>query len=152
MQVELEQLVRSTVDSLGFELWGCEFRTRGGGDSLLCLYIDSPNGITSENCTMIARQVRAVLAVESSLGDKVSLEVSSPGIQRRLYCLDHYQRYVGHRIKLCLMRAKNNQRKFEAEIKQVDIKTETIMLQVADDEPWQLVLRDIEKANLLIEY
>lgn len=150
MQQQLEQLIRSTVASLGFDLWGCEFRS-GGQGALLCVYVDGEHGVTADNCTAIARQLRAVLAVESSLGDQTALEVSSPGIERRLYALSHYQRYVGHQIKFSLVRAKDHQRNFEGEIKQVNQDDDTVELLVAQ-ETWLMALHDIEKARLVVEF
>ena len=151
MQPAIDQLIDDTVSAMGFELWGCAFRHAPGQGVLLCVYVDGASGVTSDNCSEIARQLRAVLAVESTLADPVSLEVSSPGIERQLYKLSHYERYVGHRVKFRLVKAKNNQRRYEGEIQRVDKQGKTVVICV-NEEPWTLVLEEIDKAHLVVEF
>ncbi|VEI45704.1 ribosome maturation protein RimP [Actinobacillus equuli] len=59
------------------------------------LYIDKEGGVTIDDCSDVSRQVSAILDVEDPIADKYNLEVSSPGLDRPLFTLAHYQRLSG---------------------------------------------------------
>ncbi len=116
-QLSLEQLtgmLESPVEQLGYELVDLELRT--GADAILRLYIDSPNGIKLEDCEKVSRQVSALLDVEDPLGYEYALEVSSPGLNRRLLKAAHFERFAGERVKVKLKRLFEGRRNFTAEL------------------------------------
>ena len=135
---------------MGYELWGCEFRSQAGGP-LLCVFIERDSGVVIEDCSRINRQLRAVLAVESSNSDQLTLEVSSPGIERSLYCLSHYQRYLGEKVKVRLSKAHNQCRNFIGIIEKADESTQTVVV-ATEIERLSLMLSEIEKARLIVEF
>lgn len=116
-QVSREQLtgmLESTVQQLGYELADLELRT--GTGALLRLYIDSPDGIKLEDCEKVSRQVSALLDVEDPLAYEYTLEVSSPGLNRRLVKAAHFERFAGARVKVKLKRLIEGRRNFTAEL------------------------------------
>lgn len=119
MQIELEQLLKPTLEAMGYELWGCQYLARGGY-ALLRIYIDSANGIGIEDCERVSRQVGAVLDVEDPIAGEYRLEISSPGIPRPLFCVDHYQRYIGQQVDIKLTKPLANQRNFSGIIVSAD--------------------------------
>ncbi|HKM14483.1 MAG TPA: ribosome maturation factor RimP [Marinospirillum sp.] len=127
----LEQLIEPVVQSLGFEFWGLEFSGRGQ-HTLLRIYIESDQGISVDNCAQVSRQVSALMDVEDPIESEYTLEVSSPGMDRPLFKLDHYQRYTGHQVQLKLRLAYEGQRKFVGLLK--GIEDDEIILQVDEDE------------------
>lgn len=106
----LIKMVSPVVTGLGYELWGCELANTGRSQTLR-IYIDSPDGIDVEDCATVSRQVSAVLDVEDPITGNYTLEVSSPGLDRSLFYLDQYERYIGHPIKLRLKMAATDRRK-----------------------------------------
>lgn len=108
---QLSHLLKPSIVSLGFELWGIEFFS-GATPSLLRIYIDSQNGITVDDCAAVSDQVGAVLEVEEVIPGDYTLEVSSPGIDRPLFFPDQYQRYLNHLIKVRLMWPEHGRRSF----------------------------------------
>ena len=96
---ELMQILEPAVAGLGFELADLEVRV-GRGRGLLRLFIDSPAGITLENCEAVSRQVSHVLDVEDPLPGNYHLEVSSPGLDRRLVKPAHFDRFVGSTVQV----------------------------------------------------
>ena len=108
----LNALIDPVVSALGFELWGIDYLSQGK-QSRLVIYIDHPDGITVDNCANVSRQVGAVLDVEDPITGQFQLEVSSPGMDRPLFTLDQYERYIGHVVALRLRQAFDGQRKFQ---------------------------------------
>lgn len=106
---ELEDRIAALVAGLGCELVGVETRT-GGDSGLVRVYIDTPAGVTVEDCERVSRQVSALLDVEQPMRGPYTLEVSSPGLDRPLFTPDHYRRFIGHRVKVSLVRLHEGRR------------------------------------------
>lgn len=106
----LTPIITSVVIGLGYELWGCELLQEGRNQTLR-IYIDRSQGVDVEDCATVSRQISAALDVEHPILTDYILEVSSPGIDRFLFSLDHYARYLGHKIRLRLKTAQPDRRK-----------------------------------------
>jgi len=143
----LTELVASAVEPLGYELLGVEYLAQGH-HSVLRIYIDSPEGITLDDCDRASRQVSAMLDVEDPIRGHYTLEMSSPGLDRPLFTAAHFAQFIGHEVKLRLHSPLEGRRKFKALIKSVE--GDVIHLTSSEtDENWQISLDNIEKANLL---
>ncbi len=149
-QDRLTELVASAVEPLGYELLGVEYIAQGR-HSVLRIYIDSPRGITLEDCERASRQVSAVLDVEEPIKGQYTLEMSSPGLDRPLFTAGQFARFIGRQVRLRLRMPLHGQRKLTATL--LGVEDETIRVQAPDsDEEWQIPLDDIEKANLVPDY
>jgi len=145
----LTELVASAVEPLGYELLGIEYLAQGQ-HSLLRIYIDSPEGVTLDDCERASRQVSAVLDVDDPIRGHYTLEMSSPGLDRPLFTVEHFTQFIGHEVKLRLHTPLEGRRKFKALIKNVE--GDLIHLASSEtDEDWQIPLDNIEKANLVPE-
>ncbi|WP_163832347.1 ribosome maturation factor RimP [Spartinivicinus ruber] len=144
----LSELIEPTIDSLGFELWGIEFFTQGK-HSKLRVFIESDAGISLENCEQVSRQVSSILDVEDPIAGEYTLEVSSPGLDRRLFKLDHFQRFIGSKVSLKLRIPFEGKRKFVGRINGVE--EDEVVLQV-DEHEYLLPITSIEKANIVPEF
>ena len=69
------------------------------------VYIDGADGINVDDCAKVSRQVSSVLDVEDPIAGEYTLEVSSPGMDRPLFQLEQYSRYVASRLRLNLRHA-----------------------------------------------
>ena len=98
---ELHERLSVLVDSMGYELVGCELLPMGG-KKMFRLYIDGPNGVSLDDCSRVSHQISALMDVEDPFQSRYVLEVSSPGIDRPLFELKHFERFVGSEIKLRL--------------------------------------------------
>lgn len=90
---EILREIESVVDHNGCELWHAEYK---GG--LLRLYIDrpdTPGGVDLSDCEVVSKQVSALLDVMDFGAGRYTLEVSSPGLDRRLYRPRDYERFTG---------------------------------------------------------
>ncbi len=75
---------------------------RGGGKSrMLRIFIDKPGGVTHEDCASVSREVSTIFDVEDAMpGGAYTLEVSSPGLDRKLSRAADFERFQGSRVKL----------------------------------------------------
>jgi ribosome maturation factor RimP len=96
---ELTALLEPEVNTLGYELVDLELRL-GGRSGLVRLFIDSQDGITLDDCERVSHQVSALLDVEDPIPGHYVLEVSSPGLNRRLRKPADFARFRGERAKV----------------------------------------------------
>ncbi len=141
---KIEALLEPTIEALGFELWGLEYLSQGR-HTILRLYIDGENGVTVDDCAEVSRHVSGVMDVEDPITGEYTLEVSSPGVDRLLFRLDHYPLYVGEWIELRLRTPFEGRRKFKGTLK--GIEGEDVVVQV-DDHEFLLPHSAIEKAQV----
>ena len=104
--LERETWLRDTLAGLGYELVDLE-SSRGG---LVRVFIDSPRGITVEDCARVSNHLTRAFAAEGI--DYERLEVSSPGLDRVLRVPAHYQRFVGERVQVELAVARDGRRRY----------------------------------------
>ena len=116
-QDRLVDLLEPVVTGLGYEWVGSEF---DGHQRTLRIYIDSPDGIGVDDCSKVSYQVSGVLDVEDPIPGRYQLEVSSPGLDRPLFALSHFERFIGSLVKLQLSRALEGRLRFKARITGVE--------------------------------
>ena len=108
----LNALIEPVVIGLGYQLWGIE-KVQQGRRVTLKIYIDAKDGVTIEDCAKVSRQVSGLLDVEDPISGDYLLEVSSPGIDRRLFKPEHFDLCKGEKIQVTLRQAFEGQRKWK---------------------------------------
>ena len=111
----VKELVRSVAEGLGYEMVGVEYLDARGG-ALLRVYIDSPNGITVDDCGEVSRQLGAVMDVEDPIPGNYTLEISSPGTDRPLFELSDYEKFVGQTVKIRMRSDQEGRKRFKGVI------------------------------------
>ncbi len=144
---DIEQLLKPTIESMGYVLWGCEYLPQGK-HSLLRVYIDKEDGIGIEDCQQVSYQVSALLDVEDPIPGNYSLEVSSPGIPRPLFNPWQYQHCVGQVVNLKLFKPVASIRKFTGTV--ISANETTLVLDV-DGKRQDFLFSNVAKANLMAE-
>ena len=142
---ELARLLEPTIEQLGYELADLELKL-AGRDSLVRVFIDRPEGVGLEDCETVSRQVSAVLDVEDPVPGHYVLEVSSPGLDRKLTKPAHYRRYVGDNIRVQLRFPIEGRRKFRGRLTAAS--EETIQIEV-DGQLHELPIATIDTARLV---
>lgn len=106
MKAEIERIARQVqelasplVQIEGVEVWGVELRPEVGG-WVLRLLVDREGGVTLDDLTRVSRQLNDLLDAYDVVPWRYTLEVSSPGVSRPLMHPNHYDRYLGKRIKV----------------------------------------------------
>ena len=92
-------IINPIVIDMGYELLGIEY-VGSGKNSVLRLYIDCEEGVGVNDCETVSRQVSSIMDVDDPIIGQYNLEVSSPGIERPLFVIAHYQRFLGHEVRL----------------------------------------------------
>jgi len=147
---KIVNLIEPVVTDMGYELVGVEY-IASGKHSVLRVYIDSDMGVGINDCEKVSRQISAIFDVEDPITGQYNLEVSSPGIERPLFNISHYQRFLGSEVKLRMVRPINGQRKFRGTIGSVSEVHNTIEL-LTELESVTLEIEMIERANLVANF
>ena len=148
LEQKLQDLLQGSVEDLGCELWGIECQ-RVGRYLTVRLFIDKEGGVTVEDCADVSRQVSAGLDVEDPIADKYNLEVSSPGLDRPLFTLAQYTRYVGQEIVVHLRIPVADRRKWQGELAKIENDMITL---IVDKQEQVLAFGNIQKANVVAKF
>jgi ribosome maturation factor RimP len=140
---ELEQLLERTMAALGYQLADFDFSNR---NRLLRVFIDKPEGVSLADCEAATRQLQRVLPVEGVAYDR--LEVSSPGLDRRLKKAADFARFAGHRAEVRLRVPVNGRRNFLGTVRAV--RGERVELDF-DGGELAFELADMDRARLVPE-
>jgi ribosome maturation factor RimP len=157
---KVREIAERVATSLGLEI--VEIDLRGGGKArMLRIVIDKPSGVTHEDCANLSREVGTILDVEDGVpGGSYTLEVSSPGLDRKLLKAADYERFAGSRVKLMTRQPVNGNRHFEGKLESfhdgrltLDVTPVRKKSKVNDGAPQKLELElgNVEKANLVPE-
>ena len=135
----------------GIEIVDVEF-LGGGGNRVLRIYIDKPTGVTHGDCELISEQVGNVLDGEDVIPGEAgyTLEVSSPGVERKLSKPADYERFAGQKAKLVLVEAINNQKHWEGTIR--SLIGNVVTLEPSEGKFVEIPLDKVRKANLKFEW
>jgi ribosome maturation factor RimP len=148
----IQAIVEPVVTSLGYELVGAEFLMQSHS-GLLRVYIDAEDGIQVNDCQRVSHQLSGVLDVEDVIKGEYQLEVSSPGLDRPLFTLEHFERFQGHKARLKLSVPLEGRRKLKGILR--GVKNDQVVLGIestnVEVEEISLPLSAIDKANLIPE-
>jgi len=135
-----EAWLRGTLEGLGYELVDLESSRSG----LLRVFIDTPRGISLDDCERVSKHLTRAFAVEGI--DYERLEVSSPGLDRPLKKLEDFSRFAGQRVSLRLKLPVKGQRRFEGVLGGVE--GGRVVLEVEGSRQ-QIAFEDIDRARLV---
>jgi ribosome maturation factor RimP len=146
----IREIAERVAASEGLEI--VEVQLLGGGNSrLLRIFIDKPQGVTHADCEFISQQVGTILDVEDVVpGASYTLEVSSPGVERKLTKPREFERFVGQKVKIVLRQPVENQRHWVGALK--GFAEGIITLEPSPGRSVQFPLEQVERANLKFEW
>lgn len=145
-QETLEKLIQTTVEGLGYQLWGYEYRPNSN-NGLLRIYIDAEKGIVIDDCVLVSEQISALFDVEDPIPAAYTLEVSSPGIDRSLFTAEQYKPYIGEVVKIRTRIALNGRRNYKGKI--TDLTDTEVTLKI-DKEYFAIPFDVIDRSRLKI--
>jgi ribosome maturation factor RimP len=108
-------LLQPLVEDLGYEFVGLEYSSNPKNPALV-VYIDQPDGIAVEDCERVSREAAALLDVEDPIAGHYTLEISSPGLDRPLFTLEHYEQFIGELAQISLFAPQDGRRKYKGRI------------------------------------
>ena len=146
---EMTNLLAPVIAGMGLECLGVEF-SPSHGNSLVRVYIDAAGrAITVDDCEAVSREVSATLDVNDPVSGRYTLEVSSPGLDRPLFTLAQFARFVGKEAKIELNLPLNGRRRFQGPITAVE-GSDIVVNQ--DGAAVRLSHANIHKARLVPDY
>ena len=148
LEQNLQEMLQGAVEDLSCELWGIECQ-RAGRFMTVRLFIDKEGGVTVDDCADVSRQVSAILDVEDPIADKYNLEVSSPGLDRPLFTLPQFERYIGQDIAVHLRIPVMERRKWQGKLERIENDMVTL---IVDGQEQVLVFGNIQKANVVAKF
>jgi ribosome maturation factor RimP len=167
-QVKLREIAERVAGSSGLEVVEIEFLGLGK-HRMLRVFIDRPgaipsaqhpDGVTHEDCSKFSREFGTIVDVEDAIpGGSYVLEVSSPGLDRKLTKAADFERFRGHRMKLTTREPVNDNRHFEGKLESfengkllLDLSAARRKMRPKDGAASvELELANVEKANLVPE-
>lgn len=144
----LQDMIEPVVENLGYEL--VRVITIGQVNSTLQVMIDVADhsrDITVDDCATVSRALSDLLDEKDPIKDKYSLEVSSPGLDRPLTKLEHFERYVGYEIKLETESKIENRKRFKGKVSKIAGQD---VVMVMDEVEYTIPFSEINKAKLVI--
>lgn len=147
---KIMQLCEQAAAGTGIEI--AEVQLRGSGKArLLRIYIDKPGGVTHGDCELVSQRVSRMLDEEDAVpGDSYTLEVSSPGVERKLSRPRDFERVVGQKIRLAIREPMEGQRRLEGRL--VEFAADTLQVETAPGHLLRIPLEQVQKANLKFEW
>lgn len=158
MAADLEKIrgiADRVAESHGVEV--VEVELRGSGKArMLRIYIDKPGGVTLAECEGVSREAGTILDVEEVIsGGAYTLEVSSPGLDRKLLKPSDYERFTGSQVKLLTRDPVGGSRNFTGRLR--GLSEGRVHLEIAAGKKTEaahleIELANVEKANLVPEF
>ena len=156
----LREIAERVAATSGLEV--VEVELRGGGKSrMLRVFLDKPEGVTHEDCANFSREFGTIVDVEDAVpSGSYTLEVSSPGLDRKLSRPRDFERFTGSRVKLMTKEPVAGNRHFEGKLEGFQDGRLTIDLSetkkkkrpASDVQKVEIELANVEKANLVPEF
>ena len=147
-QQEIYKIAERVASSVGLEVVDVELRG-GPRNGVLRIFIDRPEGISHMDCEEVSRQIGPILDVEDLMPGPYRLEVSSPGLDRKLVKQSDYERFTGKKARIKLRRPVEGQRQFTGRLRGC---IEGAVTVESEGAVRRLPLEDIEQARLVAEF
>jgi ribosome maturation factor RimP len=145
----IEEIAQKVASSDGLEV--VEVELKGSGrNQMLRIYIDKPQGVTHADCEAVSNQVSNLLETEDLFPGHYTLEVSSPGVERKLKSWKDFERFQGHRMKVVLREPVANVKHFDGVLQSAQ--DGTLKMEITGQPPVEFRFEQVDRANLKFEW
>ncbi len=148
LERKLAELVKAEVESFGFSFWGLNAASSGKKRAIR-IYIDGPEGVNIDDCAKVSRQIDIVIEAEDIIPGAFTLEVSSPGLERKFFTLDQLGDYVDRTLDVHLSEPIDGRRHFKGKLLTV---TDSGVELECSGESHRLDWDDVREATLVHEF
>ena len=147
---KIEQIAQRVAESEGMEV--VEVEVKGGGQHrFVRISIDKPEGVTHGDCETVSQQVGTILDVEDVVpGGRYTLEVSSPGVERKLLKPRDYERFRGQKAKITLRDPWEGRRNWDGTL--AGFEDGQVVLETAPGQTMRFPFDQVHKAHLKFEW
>jgi ribosome maturation factor RimP len=148
---DVERRIEKIVSSEGLELVHIDYHRQGRG-FLLRVDIDKEGGVTLEDCEGVSRQISALLDVEDVIPAEYELQVSSPGLDRKLYKQSDYQKFLGRLVRVKTAKPIRGLHVIVGRLKEYDGQTIVVSDPAVKKDPdYRIPLDAVKEARLEVE-
>lgn len=133
----------------GLELLAVEV-TGSGAHTVVRLVVEGPDGVDLDRCASVSRQASAFLDVEDPIAHRYTLEVSSPGLDRKLYAASDYDRFAGRRVKVRMQPGYREHRSVVGEL--IGLANGVVRIQTDADGELELPAAEVFEARLEVDW
>jgi ribosome maturation factor RimP len=148
---EVIEIAGPLAEEMGFELVDVEFVSAGRWT--IRVYIDHLEGgtgpVSIDDCTKVSRRLDDALEMNQTVPHRFVLEVSSPGIERRLRTVEHFRRHLGERVFVQTHDLIDGRRRVEGELLAAD--AEAVTVATEDGGRWTTPVAAVQKAHLVVD-
>ncbi len=155
---KIGEIAERVAQAAGIEVLEVELKG-AGRHQVLQIVIDKPDGVTHGDCELVSHEVGAILDAEDTIRGTYSLEVSSPGVERKLTRWKDWERFVGQKAKVVLREpmvagdgqpAAKTAKYFEGVIERAE--NQSVTLRLADGSAATFPFGQVDRANLKFEW
>jgi ribosome maturation factor RimP len=147
VQRRVEEIADSMLKDEGLELVDLEYR-REGRRWVLRLFIDKEEGVTVDDCAAVSRELGDILDAKDAVPEAYVLEVSSPGLNRRVRKKEDFSRFAGRKVEVRLTAPQDGRRKIVGNI--LGVEGEAVVV-AAPESTYSIPLEGIARATLVYE-
>ncbi len=148
IEKKTEELVMPIIERFGYELWDVEY-VKEGSDYYLRIYADKEGGFTVDDCEVVSRAIDPLLDEEDFISDAYILEVSSPGLTRKLVKDRDFDRSIGRLIRVNLYKAVDGEKSYVGNLKEYD--NENLTVEITADNIVTIPRNNISMVRLEFE-
>lgn len=143
--MSLESDIKKMVESIGLSLYDAAILNENE-NTIYRVSVTAPGGVSLDQCVEATHLISPLLDVTPPIGGEYRLEVSSPGIERRLKTLEHFAQSIGEKVVFSTV----NKEKFDGEM--VSVENEEITIKTKEGETHTVPFRSISKAKTYFEW
>ncbi len=146
---KIEEIAQKAASSDGLEV--VEVELKGSGrNHMLRIYIDKPEGVTHADCESVSLHVGSALDAEDLIPGHFTLEVSSPGVERKLKKWKDFERFQGQRIKVVLREPLEGVKHFDGVL--LSARDGALEMELAVGKRVEFTFEQVDRANLKFEW
>lgn len=113
------------------------------------VFVDKPGGVTVEDCGELSRLIEAVLDADDFIPSAYILEVSSPGLERELYSIDDFKKFIGRKARIKTSEEFESRKAFKGTID--DVEGDEIVFSERSADVVRIPYKIVKKANLVFD-
>ncbi|MDC0534618.1 hypothetical protein OAO18_02275 [Francisellaceae bacterium] len=144
---DLVEKIREQVELLDCIFWGLEVQQGLKDTKVLQIFIDKPDGITLDECKSVGKDISVFLDVEDVMSSRYTLEISSPGVNRRIFNIEQCLGREGSRFKLKLFSPINGRKNFKVSLESVDLAANKLNFEF-ENQPLVVDFLDIDRMTV----
>ena len=149
IHARLMEMTTPLCQARDLQVWGIELLFAAGGrHRIVRVYLDSEQGVGIDECTEISRLLSLALDVEDVIPGAFTLEVSSPGLDRRFFSPEQMAPYIGQPVRVRLQNPLAGRKNFKGQLLSV---ASSLFTLTDENGSYELNWEDVDKVNLIYE-